>query len=221
MTPAGTDRPIIFSAPMVRALLEGRKTMTRRLTPSHLELAQPGDSLWVRESWRPGAWRGDDEGGRIAVDYRASPEENRTPWLRVPPASWRPLWLKLGDEAEAAACAGRGSTRRNSDGDGWTWDRGDSPCAWRPSIHMPRWASRLTLTVAAVRVEPLQAISDEDAAAEGVAPRAEAEPIGMAAYRFRELWDSLHGPDAWDANPEVVALSFVAKHRNIDEAPRA
>ena len=125
------ERPILFSAPMVRAILDGRKTQTRRVvkpqpdlvmhanetgghplvgkyTPDDMGLGRlakciqcpyghPGDRLWVRETWRPAAWR--DE-GYIAVDYRASPEENRTPWLDVPEDIWAEMWPRLTDEAQ-------------------------------------------------------------------------------------------------------------------------
>lgn len=229
-----TDRPIIFSGAMIRALLDGRKSQTRRLAwkpqgpmtsfspppidPSPWQRVQPGDRLWVRESWRPGAWRYDEPGGRIAADYMATPELNRTPWLSVPGADWRKLWPKMCAEAEAAVTAGRGSTRRSPDTDDWTWDRGDSPCAWRPSIHMPRWASRLTLTVTAVRVERLHSISEEDAMAEGAEPVLVPPDGGSSPHKegFRDLWNSLHGPEAWNANPEVVCISFRCERRNID-----
>lgn len=104
--------------------------------------------------------------------------------------------------------------------------RGDWERRKHPSIHMPRWASRLTLTVTDVRVQRLQEISEEDARAEGV-PTTTAEhtfrkvfrdPAERAAERlarFADLWNSLHGPAAWDANPWVVALTFTAERRNI------
>lgn len=195
-----TDRPILFSAPMVRALQEGRKTQTRRLAwkdvacptsdgghiirrtgPSPWQRIQPGDRLWVRENfWHAPASMGFDatHGAHGHIAYTAGPG--------------------MGADAEDRARA--------------------YGVKHRPAIHMPRWASRLTLTVTAARVEPLRAISDEDASAEGVAPRAPGEPPGMAAYRFRELWDDLHGPDSWDANPEVVVLTFTVQGRNIDHA---
>ena len=106
------------------------------------------------------------------------------------------------------------------------------PAKWRTSIHMPRWASRLTLIVSDVRVEPLQAISGEDARAEGVTSRgpdtavyrdnAETNPEARRRFdafcvrEFSELWNSLHGPDAWAENPTVVALRFTVEQRNID-----
>lgn len=186
------EHPIIFSGPMVRALLDGRKTQTRRLAwrvapaavrfddpsagmtpgqPSPWQRVQPGDRLWVREAWKLVP----------ASAYRCSEGVQQT--LNPNDPDWAAVYR-----------AG--------------WDRSTGGTPWRPSIHMPRWASRITLHVEAVRVERLQDITDADAAAEGVAARAAEEPVGMAAYRFRDLWDSLHGPEAWDANPEVVVLQF-------------
>ncbi len=250
------ERPIIFSAPMIRAILEGRKTVTRRVVKPQPEFrdvqglfaswafkggllypnakndvlalcpyGQPGDQLWLREAWRPAAWR--DE-GRVAVDYRASPEQNRTPWLDVPEGTWAEMWPRLTDEALAALDAGRGSIR--SEGDGFRWDRGDSPCRWRPSIHMPRWASRITLEVTSVRVERLQDISEDDAIAEGLhrieidsgyrdsysaTPSTWAQVVEqeVAAYNdptraYRDLWESINGAGSWDANPWVWVINF-------------
>lgn len=168
-----TDRPILFSAPMVRALLEGRKTQTRRLAwkrhhdpdlmrdedrPSPWQRAQPGDTLWVRETFSL-----DRCGSRIC-------------WY------WADLNPEFGD---------------------WTEPK--------PSIYMPRWASRITLHVEAVRVERLQEISEADALAEG-AYNPDAAP-GMhpdiaARDHFRHLWNTLHGEGAWQANPEVVVIGF-------------
>lgn len=242
------DRPMIFSGAMVRALLEGRKTQTRRLLkPQPGGMDRPfamedgtwhvtdsrgcnmsplpvryavGDRLWVREACRVAAWRGEDR--RVALDYRATPEDVRTPWLRVPEDEWDRLWQQSSEDARLAGEAGRGSTRR--DGDGWRWDRGDSPCRWRPPIHMPRWASRLTLLVRDVRVQRLQDISTADAEAEGCtwnpgAPWNCRPAAGLTdAYRsqFADLWNRLHGEDAWAANPWVVALTFDVQRRNID-----
>lgn len=186
-----TDRPIIFSAPMVQALLAGRKTQTRRLLkkptaidalavfgpkfltlPGNVDLVgyAPGDRLYVREamcwvsSW---GWR-----------YRADNDD-------------------LTEKREAGE-VGR----------------------WRPSIHMPRWASRLTLTVTEVRVQRLQDISAADAVAEGALqswtgsdPESDTR---TALNEFEALWNSLHGPGAWATNPWVVAVSFTVQHGNID-----
>jgi hypothetical protein len=101
----------------------------------------------------------------------------------------------------------------------------DNP-PWIPSIHMPRWASRLTLTVTDVRVQRLHEISDDDAVAEGCECDSDGwrdylfpstQCCGTARDSYRTLWNSLHGPDAWDANPWVVAVSFSVQHGNIDQ----
>lgn len=188
------EHPIIFSGPMVRALLEGRKTQTRRLAwrhrdhrvgqspaPSPWQRVKPGDRLWVRESVCGEEAEDEAAGVRYAADD-----------------AWRPI----ANSPEASEDWLRLYTYRTDD-----TLTGGKPV---PSIHMPRWASRITLHVEAVRVERLHSITDADAAAEGVDARAATEPVGMAAYRFRELWDSLHGAECWDANPEVVVLQFRA-----------
>jgi hypothetical protein len=107
---------------------------------------------------------------------------------------------------------------------------------------MPRWASRLTLTVTDVRVERLQDCSEDDAIAEGIEPvlceplagwrsyevihtgphKGKAHPHSLvpnaeAVTSYRELWDSINGPGAWDANPWVTAISFSCEMRNIDQ----
>lgn len=204
-----TDRPILFSAPMVLALLAGRKTQTRRLAwrdkvvpmrdggdmvtragPSSWQRAKPGDRLWGRESY----CRQISGSLPTSCHYRADGEH-----------------VVLDD--------GDGFTATNRDG--------SEKSPWRPSIHMPRWASRLTLTVTDVRVQRLQEISEQDAVAEGVTmdddpfwrpTPADPDSGGRPSCRnsFEFLWGHLHGPDAWAANPEVVALSFQCERRNID-----
>lgn len=192
-----TDRPILFSAPMIRALLDGRKTQTRRIIkpqpaenvtsagvitrsdvgqtdewtwlsgdPRDVDTCgcagnfatrfRPGDRLWVKETWKPGSWR---EDARVACDYRASPELVHTPWCR--PENFEDLWPKWTDELVANGSAPDAAGIHH-------WEPGKSPLKWRPSIYMPRWASRLTLIVIDVRVERLQDISEPDAIAEGV-----------------------------------------------------
>ncbi len=106
---------------------------------------------------------------------------------------------------------------------------------WRPGIHMPRWASRLTLTVTDVRVQRLQAISAEDARDEGVdrrsssvrqmwlfgASKEEREAIYLRAcvWEYEQLWGAINGAGSWDRNPWVVAYSFTVDKRNIDQVP--
>jgi len=175
----GTDmkeRTILFSAPMVRAILEGRKTMTRRVMkgqPHTHRIAgfgfptlkggfvskeailadcpygQPGDRLWVREAWRYYDWT---EDGAPMLEFRADGKTG--PWCYNTPLDWvdrlESVWIELS-APENFSVDGRASDKR-----------------WRPSINMPRWASRITLEITGVRAERVQDISEKDAAAEGV-----------------------------------------------------
>jgi hypothetical protein len=197
-----SDRPIIFSAEMIKALLAGRKTQTRRLAysdnmrtgawrPSPWQRAQPGDRLWVREAWNLFALSRDCE--------------QSWPVKSIPRVDPRDDEDARGHLVLDYATAGLSGT-----------DAGKGP--WRPSIHMPRWASRLTLTVTDVRVQRLKEITEADAQSEGVAPFALVGPPVADPHRFNFglLWSELHGPNAWNDNPEVVALTFQVERRNID-----
>jgi len=196
------ERPILFSAPMVRAILSGTKTQTRRVVkPQPLSVdggvpfgnapkwahAEPGcavmrcpygkrgDRLWVRETWQH------HEGGNVydAAGCVADSFEPETVYKASSPNYHGP---------------------------------------WRPSIHMPRWASRITLEVTGVRVEKLQDISEADARAEGAR---ECDPVsgrevllagpsqrGSFVLHYRDIWEQINGPGSWDANPLVFVVEF-------------
>ncbi len=207
-----TSRPILFSAPMVRAILEGRKTQTRRVVKltacGHVKephghrrwhpadpdavlgcpYGRSGDRLWVREIWRVGK-RWDETQPR-----------------NLPP---RRMTVMFG--------AG-GSISNQAPGQ---WEPDDSYPRelpeWagklRPSIHMPRWASRITLELSEVRIERLQEITEADARAEGVEfGRVTNELTGEidrdAIEAFEDLWCRIHSLASWDANPWVWVLKF-------------
>lgn len=93
--------------------------------------------------------------------------------------------------------------------------------AWRPSIHMPRWASRITLLIEDVRVERLQEISETDAMTEGVPftelPQGQDKPDPLHRAQFADLWESIHGPDSWAANPWVWRIQFRPILKNVDD----
>ncbi|OJH46148.1 hypothetical protein [Paracoccus sp. SM22M-07] len=251
-----TARPILFSGPMVRALLEGRKTQTRRVlkpwpgaqakwltmgvlhrSPScqladcdgHLGVQMqhphagqringvdidtmspltwvrlpyaPGDRLWVKEGWNAFSFSQD---GDVAWPTTTIPTAEEMADIRD--AAYRVDVQAVYRESERA--------RR------WFADQ-----RWRHSIFMPRWASRLTLTVTNVRVQRLQGISEEDAMAEGVdAVTMDDVPRQAAVSRrsdFAALWDRLNAHRApWASNPWVCAFSFKVHPFNIDqEAP--
>ena len=176
------ERPILFSGSMVRALLDGRKTMTRRVckeldhtaerlavewASTHCPYGVPGDRLWVRETWRNGTpmLNGPDLNGAVA--YRADyPDSGHL-------------------------------------------------IKWRPSIFMPRRASRITLEIVSVRVERVQDISEADAKAEGVrqpVPGSWYRHVKRDCYRcgFEALWDSINAKRGygWDVNPWVWIIEF-------------
>ena len=183
------ERPILFSGPMVRAILEGRKTMTRRvvkpgemLTPAQVErevnggtgaircpYGKPGDRLWVRET----------------IELRTILGNNFPSPVYVADGSH--VVVDGGKKASNHAFIRRRVT---------------------PSIHMPRWASRITLEVTGVRVERLQDISEADAKAEGSPLAACGAPQdGSHKAGFADIWASIHGT-AWDANPFVWVIEF-------------
>lgn len=214
------DIPVIFSAPMIEALLAGRKTMTRRLRWTGRKAAdgegfhespwarvKPGDRLWTRENhFRWGQW-----------DYQ--PDRDRK-WMFLPAGGDDFHFPEEMDD-------GYESPKRTP-----------GRLAWylRPSIFQPREHSRLTLTVTATRAERLQAMREADCIAEGCeiirlggnpvddGPMVRLGPshvYGTPRTWFRELWCSLHGAGAWDGNPEVVALTFTVHKQNIDALPKA
>ncbi len=212
------ERPILFSAPMVRALLDGTKTQTRRPValprkrqgfvmlntgagwwpyqsddgeselcndgmehPYSCPYGQHGDRLWVRETWRHTA---------NSLDEARAITEDITSGIAV---DWRATYIdncmrELGFSREDAEMA-------------------DDFETWRPSIHMPRWASRILLEVAAVRVERLQAISRGDAMAEGCPFLNMAEGPDPRQW-YADLWEQINGADSWAANPWVWVVEF-------------
>lgn len=231
------ERPILFSGPMVRAILEGRKTQTRRPLKSQPTLAcsltdgilpptppgaaavcqhyvkgewafswpdlqrlclvvkcpygVPGDRLWVRETWGIGRLA-----GRLidpCLNYRADGA-----LLPLVGNCSPDTWSIVGSQHEV------NGTDLLKVREGWI-----------PAIHMPRWASRITLEITDVRVERVQEISEKDAEAEGVTLDC---PVGHIqsyqkspyVYSFAQLWDSINAKrgHGWDTNPWVWALSF-------------
>lgn len=214
------ERPILFSGDMVRALIAGTKTQTRRvIAPDWWRCLDPadaadrrqaltmcpygrrGDRLWCRETWAP-VWKTEyppEDIRDCAVQYRADWPNDKYPGH-------------------------------------WPDDCGNDPdCGrWRPSIHMPRWASRITLEVISIRVQRLQEISEADARAEGTLLPVEPAPVpgkvvplfqvtgaplmemGIKPSRancyrwaYTCLWEQINGKRApWRSNPWVWAISF-------------
>ena len=236
------ERGMIFNGEMVRAILDGRKTQTRRIIKNQREgecwgvkpaqnpryaghtydwwlptgtqpyAALPacphgsiGDRIWVRETW---SQLGNEDGCAIdwndelvkgggpeaARIYRASCEQkpgNYGLWSIPDDVFWKPHTDNMEFEG-----------------------------AWRPSIHMPRWASRILLEITDVRVERLSEISEEDAANEGISPAGDLLPAYPGTYltpkgdfstakvAFQRLWESIYGEENWKASPWVWVIEF-------------
>ena len=218
-----TERPILFSAPMVRALLEGRKTQTRRICKDamvdHFGEAWPASSTTFDGKEWVARWPEKLQGKTVSDGYK-SPQEDR---IRCPfglPIDR--LWVRETwglHRHHDYTCWNRDSIAgRTAEDLLLSWQVAYAADAtsvydhWRPSIHMPRWASRSTLEGVAVRVERLQGISEEDARAEGVEPPYDegtlAERYGSYEEGFERLWKSINGAESWAANPWVWVVEF-------------
>ena len=198
-----SERPIIFSAPMVRALLDGRKAQTRRiLKPQIVCHTGPVPAFtWGKFS---GLYPDDWFGYGNAIDGALPCAVGDRLWVREAHA-FMPKTAYALPKAISPADPDMAAYYREG------FDR-SGKIIWRPSIHMPRWASRITLEVTEVRVQRLQEISEEDARAEGVEAISVSDVPRQAAWSCRQdfarLWGTIHGPGAWEANPWVAAISF-------------
>lgn len=230
------ERPILFSAPMIRAILDGSKTQTRRIVkhdpgpywnpvvglynPIIIEnggyeapgpeifgasdethgrkfpYGQPGDKLWVRETW-----------GVVSNDWDEN--GNMIDWVPDRPATAiHEMPFGQGYYSGHAIYAADGVYEWAGDDDGG----GEPRSAWHPSIHMPRAASRILLEIASVRVERLNDISDVDALAEGAKGGHGVIPSyhynATPSEHFSHIWESINGAGSWEANPFVWVVEF-------------
>lgn len=216
------ERPILFSAPMVRALLAGTKTQTRRVVKP-----QPTAGMWEDAFKRlgthdatPTVTMTGPHGGigvtRKGDQFKATAyviPNIRCPYGQPSDRLWvRETWRahKAFDLAAPNELPKINGIHYEADEKPRFWDYGKI----RPSIHMPRWASRITLEITGVRVERLNEISEEDAKAEGCEPSKRVElndrsPCYTAPYR--DLWQTINGidnPAAWERNPWVWVIEF-------------
>lgn len=207
------ERPILFNTEMVKAILEGRKTQTRRIVkpqpegatlkshldgkwltkkfnglvlpqiedlPMHNPFGQVGDRLWVRETFTQGYGMTlleseGDDKNAVSIIYKADGKE---------------IYKDCSEEVA----------------ENWgNWENDSDDAVWKPSIHMPRWASRILLEITNIRVERLQDISESDCLKEGVG-----SPIlrDCKKPKFMQLWESINGADSWAANPWVWVVEF-------------
>ncbi|HDR9277157.1 TPA: hypothetical protein QDB24_005294 [Burkholderia vietnamiensis] len=203
------ERPILFSGPMVRAILEGRKTQTRRVVKPagahHLfQFRGKDEARGADEPTGEWAWCSAEH---VVSDHIHCPygKPGDRLWVRETHLAWWKL-----DEANPAGPRVFSHVAAYA-ADGYELESGEK---WIPSIHMLRAASRITLEITGVRVERLQAISWNDAIAEGIKdPRRAAvriDPIDGTVAQFRQLWDGLNAArgQGWDANPWVWVIEF-------------
>ena len=225
------ERPILFNSEMVRAILEGRKTQTRRVvkpqpgdfqrvvrscdSPSGWGYArmisgvqnitcpygQPGDRLWVRETF--------------VIEHNYNLGDYDPPFQDGRPVKYHDAEIDTDPYWEQPHYRATDPTPEF-----YIVDDYDPGCSWKPSIHMPRWASRITLEITDVRVERVQDITDEGIMAEGFGYNQLREDGRMKngfpiIDGFADLWDSINAKRgySWDLNPWVWAISFKVKDK--------
>ncbi|CNL30274.1 phage-like protein [Yersinia enterocolitica] len=197
------EKPILFNAEMVNAILSGRKTQTRRIMKVQPQVTE-------RRLRELGAWQdGFNLSQQVNAAFQAGFIDVSCPLGKPGDQLWvRETWNKHG-----------GLLTYRADHD-WIEEMRKAtvcPAKWVPSIHMPRWASRINLLITGVRVERLQDISQEDAQAEGMELTGwrptYSDPDSGGEYEtpydnFAELWISIYGEESWQANPWVWVINF-------------
>lgn len=239
------ERPILFSAPMVQAILAGNKTQTRRVVKG-FDIQGPS-SIGHYDWFKNGKWEG---AHKTSMSFSDSSAADNCPYGQLGDQLWvRETWGYFdpdgtGQDYESPACAKSSEYMMHEDNscllDYWLrriaykasfklpeYGNGpDAPKKWHPSIHMPRWASRIQLEITNIRVERLQDISDEDAESEGIESCGRCGGFGFieqggevfdcpmpecgisAATLFERLWKSINGAESWTANPYVWVIEF-------------
>lgn len=201
------EHPILFSGPMILAVLGGRKTQTRRIVKLP-DGASPNAEFHHIDKFGAAVFT---DGTCVRCPYGQQGDR---------------LWVRETTEADYELCDSAVLARYSADrkpvlysGSADPEDEGTSIALWdyprevRPSIHMPRWASRIDLEITGVRVERLQDINEKDARAEGVAasrvgPCQDGLFYSLHRDSFIELWESINGPGSWDNNPFVWCITF-------------
>lgn len=192
-----TERPIIFSTPMVQAILEGRKTQTRRVIKPQLpDYGRENVAGLITFVWR---WHPFIAPYQL-VSYCPYGQPGDTLWVRetfMEHHGESKVWYRAGQSDQSLALLAEFGEK------------------WRPSIFMPRWASRISLTITNVRVERVQEISEDDALAEGAGgERYRGQGFDDCIHReaYRTLWDKINGKKyPWASNPWVWVIEFEVK----------
>jgi len=210
-----TERGMIFNSEMVRAILDGRKTQTRRpikwKQTRFTEIVEREDGSkwpWSEDAehtcdfWHPCPFGAVGDRIWVREAFRVHSRATDVATL-VYKASERNSWTEQTRRVPVAVC-----------------NKPATPEKWTPSLHMPRWASRILLEITDVRVEKLNAISEKDATAEGVPPAGSLLPdypgtfltpkgdFATAKVAFQRLWESIYGEESWNANGWVWVIEF-------------
>lgn len=209
--------PMIFNTEMVKALLDGRKTVTRRPMKPQPEDSSLGYDWWP--SNKHGSMIQVSGLGEVTCEYKLGFIEDfikeACPFGNVGDLIWVRETFRLYSNTDECGCCDCCLCPPNGTPLYYaTHDDGESK--WKPSIHMPRWASRLTLRITDVRIERVQDITEEQAKAEGVNPIISQwiVPESFVAG-FGTVWNSIYSN--WDKNPCVWVIEFEVIHKNVDE----
>jgi hypothetical protein len=213
-TVAVKERPILFSAPMIRAILDGRKSQTRRICKDACARGVWADAAHPARDGMPIFWWNITGGairGRAEITQQTYETGLPCPYGGVGTRLW--VREKMREDAE-------GVWRYAADNEAVGCDRANEAAmvVWAhhnertycPSIHMPRWASRITLQITGVRVERLKSISLEDMRAEGLRPNNETSLLWREtlAENFRTLWDQINPKHPWSSDPWTWVIEF-------------
>ncbi|EJL90253.1 hypothetical protein [Pantoea sp. GM01] len=212
------ERPIIFNAEMVRAVLEGRKTQTRRIIVPSMRTA---DSQFELHQQPDGSWRPMHTFNEGSFDSKGCERPINCPFGAVGDRLWvRETWQAIHDSSDEHGNVDERtwmpSIIKESDSY-WhpiyaaSWgneDRETRDFPWRPSLHMPRWASRITLEITGVRVERLHSITLGDICKEFGCGLYDFRPATYGFQVWEELWQSIYGEESWQANPWVWVIEF-------------
>lgn len=221
------ERPMIFNTEMVRAILDGRKTQTRRIMKKQPEpsKAREGDFYFPCDKMQSMVHVSDFIPGNSMIPDAHEFFSKCCPFGEVGDRIWvRETWARYNIDQDSHDMAYRATTPED-----WAEEG-----RWRPSIHMPRWASRITLEITGVRVERLNDITHEDAGREGLHTEVWDQTVVARNYAaedeffqfwsesmphyvemnelfrasFHSLWQSIYGEESWQANPWVWVIDF-------------
>lgn len=207
-------RPILFSGDMVRAMLDGRKTMTRRIVKPQPDAIHDGWPYWHIGGYRAYLHMGGTDPLRSGSHNPLQCPYGRPGDVLYVNEAWR-TESDYYNDLKPRELSGEETILYDADAD---WSANHTVGRYRHARFMPKWASRITLLIEDVRVERLQEISEADAMEEGAEPVLVPPDGGSCPHRqgFLELWESLHGSDSWPANPFVWRIQFRPILQNVD-----